>query len=74
VEKIVIVTNDDDDDDDVDDGDDDENDISNINVVKIDTVYARRRKCLLFYTHCKHEQIPHVWHRLNEVQRNTLLE
>jgi hypothetical protein len=41
--------------------------------VKIDIVSERRGKYVLFYTHFKDEQIPHVWHHLNEVQRTNAL-
>jgi hypothetical protein len=53
--------------------DDDEYDPDRILVVKIDTVLRRRGKYLLFYTHLKDELIPHIWHRLNEVQRTIVL-
>jgi hypothetical protein len=53
--------------------DEDEYDIDHIFVVKIDNVARHRGKYLLFYTHSKDEQIPHVWHRLNEVQHTIAL-
>jgi hypothetical protein len=53
--------------------DDDEYDLDNIFVVTIDIVHERRVKYMLFYTHFKDEQIPLVWHRLNEAQRTFVL-
>jgi hypothetical protein len=48
---------------------DDEYDLDRVSVVKADTVPQRRGKYLMFYTHFKDEQIPPMWHRLNEVHR-----
>jgi hypothetical protein len=49
--------------------DDDEYGLDRISVDQIDTVLGRRGNYMLFYTNFKDEQIPHVWHQLNEVQR-----
>jgi hypothetical protein len=53
-------------------GDDDEFDVSHISDVCIKSLPRRRGKYLLFMTHFSDDDIPHVWHRLNEVHRTTL--
>jgi hypothetical protein len=55
-------------------GDDEEFDVSHIFVVCIKSLPGRRGKYLLFMTHFSDDDIPHVWHRLNEVHRTTALE
>jgi hypothetical protein len=55
-------------------GDDEEFDISHISAVRISSLHGRRGKYLLFTTHFRDDNIPHVWHRLNEVYRNTALQ
>jgi hypothetical protein len=52
---------------------DDDDDLDRISAVKIGTFLRRRGKYLLFSTHFKNEQIPLVWHRLNEVRRKAAL-
>ena len=51
-------------------GDDEEFDVSHISVVCIKSLPGRRGKYLLFMTHFSDDDIPPVWHRLNEVQRH----
>jgi hypothetical protein len=48
-------------------GDDEEFDVSHISVVCIKSLLGRRGKYLLFMTHFRNDDIPPVWHRLNEV-------
>jgi hypothetical protein len=50
-------------------GDDEEFDISHIYVVCIKPLPRREGKYLLFMTHFSDDDIPPVWHRLNEVHR-----
>jgi hypothetical protein len=54
-------------------GDDEEFDVSHISVVCIKSLPRRRGKYLLFMTHFCDADIPHVWHRLNEVHKTTPL-
>jgi hypothetical protein len=54
--------------------DDEEFDVSHISVVCIKSLPGRRGKYLLFMTHFTDDDIPHVWHRLNEVHRTTTLQ
>jgi hypothetical protein len=54
-------------------GDDEEFDVSHIFVVCIKSLLGRRGKHLLFMTHFSDDDIPPVWHRLNEVHRTTAL-
>jgi hypothetical protein len=58
----------------VHEGDDEEFDVSHISHVWIKSLSRRRGKYLLFMTHLSDDDIPHVWHRLNEVQRTTTLQ
>jgi hypothetical protein len=55
-------------------GDDEEFDVSHISVACIKSLPGRRGKYLLFMTHFNDDDIPHVWHRLNEVHRTTTLQ
>jgi hypothetical protein len=58
----------------VPEGDDEEFDVSHISVVCIESQPGRRGKYLLFMTHFGDNDIPPVWHRLNEVHRTTSLQ
>jgi hypothetical protein len=58
----------------VPEGDDEEFDVSHIYVVCIELLPGRRGKYLLFMTHFRDDDIPHVWHRLNEVHRIAALQ
>jgi hypothetical protein len=58
----------------VPEGDDEEFDVSHIYVVCIKSLPGRRGKYLLFMTHFSDDDIPPVWHRLNEVHRTTTLQ
>jgi hypothetical protein len=58
----------------VPEGDDEELDVSHISVVCIKSLHERRGKYLLFMTHFSDDDIPPVWHRLNEVHRTTALQ
>jgi hypothetical protein len=58
----------------VHEGDDEEFDVSHIFAVCIKSLPGRRGKYLLFMTHFRDDDIPHVWHRLNEVHRTTTLQ
>jgi hypothetical protein len=58
----------------VPDGDDEEFDVSHISAVCIKSLPGRRGKYLLFMTHFSDDDIPLVWHRLNEVHRTTTLQ
>jgi hypothetical protein len=53
---------------------DDEGDVSHISAVCIKSLPGRRGKYMLFMTHFSDDDIPHVWHRLNEVHRTTSLQ
>jgi hypothetical protein len=55
-------------------GDDEEFDVSHISAVCIKSLHGRRGKYLLFMTHFNDDDIPPVWHRLNEVHRTTALQ
>jgi hypothetical protein len=55
-------------------GDDEEFDVSHISVVCIKSLPGRRGKYLLFMTHFRDDDIPPVWHRVNEVHRTTALQ
>jgi hypothetical protein len=55
-------------------GDDEEFDVSHIYAVCIKSLPRRRGKYLLCMTHFSDDDIPHVWHRLNEVHRTTTLQ
>jgi hypothetical protein len=55
-------------------GDDEEFDVSHISVVCIKSPPGRRGKYVLFMTHFSDNDIPPVWHRLNEVHRTTALQ
>jgi hypothetical protein len=55
-------------------GDDEEFDVSHICDVCIKSLPGRRGKYLLFMTHFSDDNIPPVWHRLNEVHRATPLQ
>jgi hypothetical protein len=54
-------------------GDDEEFDVSHISDVCVKSLPGRRGKYLLFMTHFSDDDIPLVWHRLNEVHRTTTL-
>jgi hypothetical protein len=58
----------------VPEGDDEEFDVSHISNVCIKSLPRRRGKYLLFMTHFRDDDIPHVWHRLNEVHKTTALQ
>jgi hypothetical protein len=58
----------------VPEGDDEEFDVSHISVVCIKSLPGRRGKYLLFMTQFSDDDIPPVWHRLNEVHRTTALQ
>jgi hypothetical protein len=55
-------------------GDDEEFEVSHIYVVCIKSLPGRRGKYFLFMTHFSIDDIPRVWHRLNEVHRTTGLQ
>jgi hypothetical protein len=55
------------------DSDDDEIKVSQISAVCIKSLPRRRGKYLLFMTHFRDDDIPHVGHRLSEVHRTTTL-
>jgi hypothetical protein len=55
-------------------GDDEEFDVSHIFVVCIKSFHGRRGKYLLFMTYLSDDDIPRVWHRLNDVHRTTALQ
>jgi hypothetical protein len=55
-------------------GDDEEFDVSHISAMCIKSLPGRRGKYLLFMTHFSDDDIPLVWHRLNEVHRTTSLQ
>jgi hypothetical protein len=55
-------------------GDDEEFDVSHISPVCIKSLHGRRGKYLLYMTHFSDDDIPPVWHRLNEVHRTTTLQ
>jgi hypothetical protein len=55
--------------------DDDEFDVSQSLICRaIKSLRGRRGKYLLFMTHFSEDDIPYIWHRLNEVHRNTTLQ
>jgi hypothetical protein len=58
----------------VHEGDDEEFDVSHISAVCIKSLHGRRGKYQLFMTHFSDDDIPPVWHRLNEVHRTTALQ
>jgi hypothetical protein len=58
----------------VPEGDDEEFDVSRIFIVCIKSLLGRRDKYLLFMTHFSDDDIPPVWHRMNEVHRITALQ
>jgi hypothetical protein len=58
----------------VHEGDDEEFDVSHISALCIKSLPGRRGKYLLFMTHFTDDDIPPVWHRLNEVHRTTMLQ
>jgi hypothetical protein len=55
-------------------GDEDEFRVSHICDVSIESFRERRGIYLLFMTHFNDDDIPHVWHRLNEVHRTAALQ
>jgi hypothetical protein len=55
-------------------GDDEEFDVSHISAVCIKSLPGRRGKYVLFMTHFSDDDIPPVWHRLNEVHRTIALQ
>jgi hypothetical protein len=55
-------------------GDDEEFDVSHISTVCVKSLPGRRGEYLLFMTHFSDDDIPPVWHRLNEVHRTTTLQ
>jgi hypothetical protein len=55
-------------------GDDEEFDVSHTYVVCMKSLLGRRGKYLLFMTHFGDDDIPPVWHRLNEVHRTIALQ
>jgi hypothetical protein len=58
----------------VQEGDEEEFDVSHIFAVCINSLPRHRGKYLLFTTHISDDDIPHVWHRLNEVHRTTAIQ
>jgi hypothetical protein len=58
----------------VPEGDDEEFDVSHISDVCIKSLPRRRGKYLLCMTHFRDDDIPPVWHRLNEVHRTMALQ
>jgi hypothetical protein len=48
-------------------------DVCHIRDVCIKQVHGRRGKYLLFMAHFHDDNIPHVWHRLNDAHRTKLL-
>jgi hypothetical protein len=58
----------------VPEGDDEDFDVSHIYALCIKSLHGRRRKYLLFMTHFHDDDIPPVWHRLNEVHRTMALQ
>jgi hypothetical protein len=58
----------------VPEGDDEEFDVSHISAVCIKSLPGRRGKYLLVMTHLSDDDIPPVWHRLNEVHRTIALQ
>jgi hypothetical protein len=58
----------------VPEGDDEEFDVSHISVVCIKSLHGRRGKYLLFMMHFRDDDIPFVWHRLNEVHPTMALQ
>jgi hypothetical protein len=58
----------------VPEGDDEEFDVSHISAVRIKSLPGRRGKYLLFMTHFSDDDVPRVWHRLNEVYRTIALQ
>jgi hypothetical protein len=55
-------------------GDNEEFEVFHISDVCIKLLPRRRGKYLLFMTHLSDDDIPHVWHRLNEVHRKLALQ
>jgi hypothetical protein len=55
-------------------GDDEEIDVSHISAVCIKSLPGRRVKYMLFMTHLSDDDIPQVWHRLNELHRTIALQ
>jgi hypothetical protein len=55
-------------------GDHEKFDVSHIFAVCIKSLPRRRGKYLLFMIHFNDDDIPHVWHRLNEVHRTKALQ
>jgi hypothetical protein len=58
----------------ISEGDDEEFDVSHISAVCIKSLRGQRGKYLLFMTHFSDDDIPLVWHRLNEVHRTMALQ
>jgi hypothetical protein len=58
----------------VPEGDDEEFEVSHIFVVCLKSLLGRRGKHLLFMTHFSDDDIPRVWHELNEVHRTIALQ
>jgi hypothetical protein len=58
----------------VPEGDDEEFHVSHIFAVCIKSLPEQRGKYLLFMTHNRDDDIPHVWHKLNEVHRTMALQ
>jgi hypothetical protein len=54
--------------------DGDEFNVSRICIVCIKALSDRRGRYLLFMTHFNDDDIPHVWHRSNEVHRTNALQ
>jgi hypothetical protein len=55
-------------------GDDEEFDVSHMCVVCIKSLLGRGGKYLLFMTHFRDDDIPPLWHRLNEVHETMALQ
>jgi hypothetical protein len=58
----------------VPEGDDEEFDVSHISLVCIKSLPGRRGKYLLFMTHLSDDDIPPIWHCLNDVHRTMALQ
>jgi hypothetical protein len=58
----------------VHEGDDEEFDVSHISAVCIKSLPGRRGRYLLFMTHFSDDDIPPVWHRMNDVHWTTALQ
>jgi hypothetical protein len=58
----------------VHEGDDEEFDVSHVSAMCFKSLPRRRGKYLLFMTHLSDDDIPPLWHWLNEVHRTTVIQ